>query len=70
MEEVANGALHVLRSHIGAPVGEVVRETARLFGFQRMGRRVDQRMRLSVDLLVESGRVTREGDHLVICDQD
>ena len=70
LEEVANGVLHVLRSHIGAPVGEVVRETAKLFGFQRMGRRVDQRMRSSVDLLVESGRVTRTGDHLVICDQE
>ena len=35
-----------------------------------MGRFVEQRMRLSVDLLVESGRVTRNGEHLVISDQD
>ncbi|MEE9594883.1 MAG: ethylbenzene dehydrogenase-related protein, partial [Candidatus Hydrothermarchaeales archaeon] len=36
IEEVANAALFLLRRHISAPAGNLARETARIFGFQRM----------------------------------
>ena len=66
LEEVANAVLHVLHSHIGAPIDEVIRETARLFGFGKTGRVVEDRMRLGVGRLEQLGRVTRSGDNLAI----
>src|SRR4029434_62774 len=64
VEEIANAVVHVLRVQIGAPVGDVVRETARLFAFQRTGRLVEERIHLGVDLSLRRGRITRIGDQL------
>jgi hypothetical protein len=67
-EEVGNAALHLLESHLSAPVDELVRETARLFGFQRVGRVVDERIRRGIEALVQSGRARREEGSVVLAE--
>jgi very-short-patch-repair endonuclease len=64
-EEVANAALHLLEGHLSAPVDELVRETARLFGFQRVGRLVDERMRAGIETLVGRGAARMDGEMVV-----
>jgi hypothetical protein len=40
LEEVGNAVLHLLEHNLSAPRSELVRETARLFGFDRVGANV------------------------------
>lgn len=65
LEEVANAAAFLLASHFSAPLEELIRETARLFGFMRLGRRVDERIREGIELLVRRGDA-RLGDGVVV----
>jgi hypothetical protein len=67
-EEVGNAALHLLESHLSAPLDELIRETARLFGFQRVGRVVDERIRRGIEALVQSGRARREEGSVVLAE--
>ena len=57
LEEIANATIRILESHLSAPMDELVRETARLFGFARVGRLVNERFRLAVIRLSGRGRV-------------
>jgi very-short-patch-repair endonuclease len=70
LEEVANAAKHILSSHFSAPLSELARETARLFGIQRLGRVVDERMRNGIDLLKERGAIRLEGETVILETQD
>jgi very-short-patch-repair endonuclease len=54
-QEVANAALHILEQHISLPLEDLVRETARIFGFQRIGPNVDKAMRSGISLLLKKG---------------
>lgn len=54
-EEVAAAARHVLRAQVSLPHDDLVREVARLFGFQRLGQGVAAHMAMGIRLLVESG---------------
>ncbi|MCA1791430.1 MAG: DUF3320 domain-containing protein, partial [Thioalkalivibrio sp.] len=62
LEEVANAVLHILRDHMSAPVDELVRETGRLFGFQRTGSQVDERIRLGIRQLIDRGAMRLDGN--------
>ena len=66
VEEFANGALHILRSHISLSEDDLVKEAARLFGFQRTGPAVDQRVRAGVQWLIQSGRADSEGGTVIL----
>ena len=55
LEEIGNAVAHLLDLHGSAPLDEVVRETARLFGFQRVGRVVEERIRKAIEGLVAKG---------------
>ncbi len=66
VEEYANGALHVLRSHISLSEDDLVKETARLFGFQRTGPAVDQRVRAGIQCLIQSGRADSESGTVIL----
>lgn len=66
VEEIANAALHLLESHMSAPMDELVRETARLFGFQRVGHLVETRMRTGLQHLVQRAAARIEGDAVVL----
>lgn len=63
--EVANGALYLLEQHISLPLVDLVRETARLFGYSRLGQNVDKAMRSGIEVLVWSGRA-KEADGVVV----
>ena len=66
LEEIGNAALHLLEHHMSAPVDELVREIARLFGFQRVGRVVDERIRKGIEGLVHRGIARLEGEVLAL----
>jgi hypothetical protein len=60
VEEVANAGLFLLRRHISAPEKVLARETGRLFGFQRVGKLVEDRMRGGIGLLIQRGIAQRD----------
>jgi hypothetical protein len=66
LDEIANGALFLLRQHVSVAEDELVREVCRLFGFQRTGRLIEDRVRLGVDRLLLSSAARREGNSIVI----
>jgi hypothetical protein len=60
-QEVANAALHVLEQHVSLPVADLVRETARLLGYQRTGPAVDKAIRGGIGVLVKNLGAKEEG---------
>jgi hypothetical protein len=64
-EEIANAAQHVLSQHISLPLDALVRETARLFGYQRTGQRVEPAMRRGITLLLTRQRAREEGGMVI-----
>ena len=63
--ELANASAHVLRLHYSVQIDDLVRETARMFGFKRTGRIVEQRVASVVPVLIERGDARKDGDNLV-----
>ena len=61
LEEIANAILYIIEDQISAPKEELVRATARLFGFQRVGTIVEEQIRDAISLLEISGRVIENG---------
>jgi hypothetical protein len=55
-----------LEDHRSAPSEELIRETARLFRFQRLGRIVETRIQRGVIVLAGRGRVRMEGDTVIL----
>jgi very-short-patch-repair endonuclease len=66
LEEIGNAAVHVLERNVSAPLDELVSETARIFGFQRVGRVVDERFRKAIGGLVERGIARLEGEAITL----
>jgi hypothetical protein len=64
-EEVANAAYYVLKQAISLPLADLVRDTARLLGFQRTSGAADRAMRAGIQLLCARG-AAREQDGMVI----
>ncbi|MBK8975481.1 MAG: DUF3320 domain-containing protein [Planctomycetes bacterium] len=64
--EVANAAASILATQIAMPRADLARETARLFGFSRMGSRVESSMTRGLDLLVSLGRARPDADRLAL----
>lgn len=64
-QEVANAALHVLEQNVSLPITDLVRETARLLGYQRTGPAVDKSMRSGIGLLVKNGGAKEDGGVVV-----
>jgi hypothetical protein len=64
-EELANAAEWVLERAVG-PVAreELLRETGRLFGIDRIGHHVREALQSGLELLVTSGRATVDSDRL------
>lgn len=57
--EIANAIRYVLERHVSLPRADLLRETARLLGYQRTGRIVQDRMAAGLAVLIRSG-VARE----------
>lgn len=68
VEELANGVEHVLKQQISLPRDDLVKETARLFGFLRIGQNVDSRIREAIDLLVKRGRIADNGENIAMAE--
>ena len=64
-QEVANAALHILEQHVSLPVADLVRETARLLGYQRTGPTVEKSMRIGIELLKRKGGAKEENGMIV-----
>lgn len=64
-EELAAAASRVLRGSLSLPEDELVRETARLFRIQRVGKKVAEGIGSGIALLVRSGRAARDGSRIV-----
>ncbi|MEX2213649.1 MAG: DUF3320 domain-containing protein [Phycisphaeraceae bacterium] len=59
--EYANAARNVLEQQIGLPMVDLVRETAKVFGFSRMTSKVQPAVEAGIALLVERGGCVQQG---------
>lgn len=66
LDEIANGALSLLREQVSVPEGELIREVGRLFGFHRTGKLIEDRVRLGIGRLIQKGAARREADSVVV----
>lgn len=64
-EEIANATLEVLEQQVSLPAPDLMREAARLLGFQRMGQTVEKCMRAGIDLLFKSGKASEQAGMIV-----
>lgn len=67
-EEIANAALYVLKGQVSLPVDALVREVARVFGYQRIGQNVDQCLRAGIALAISRG-AAEDRDGMVVIAQ-
>lgn len=64
-EEVAVAAEWVLSRSLSLDEATLARETAKVFGIARLGRKVDERMRAGIEVLCTRGGGRRDGDRVV-----
>lgn len=64
-EEIANAAQHLLNQHISLPTDDLVRETARLLGYQRLGPRVEPAIRRGIAVLLRRPTAREEGGMVI-----
>lgn len=65
-EEIANATRHVLRDQISLPEPDLIREVARLFGYQRTGVNVEAALRRGVRYLLKRGAARQESDSRIV----
>ncbi len=65
-QEVAAAALHLLRQHISVPVDDLVRQTAKLFGFPRIGKRMQESLLKGIGRLREHPDVEFEAQQVIL----
>jgi very-short-patch-repair endonuclease len=64
--EIGNAAIHVLEANLSAPQKDLVREVARLFGFQRAGKQIAHRIQEAIEVLEQRGIVELEGSRATL----
>ncbi|GAB3347011.1 DUF3320 domain-containing protein [Arachidicoccus ginsenosidivorans] len=65
--EVANAVHEILRTQISMPEDDLVRETAKLFQYGRVGGNVEHAMQLGIKEATLQGKVKTENGRIVIC---
>lgn len=65
-EEVANGIKEILINQISLPKDELVRETARLFGFARLGTNVEMAMLRGIDSAIHKRYAGEDNGRIVL----
>lgn len=68
--ELDAGILLVAKWTCGAEQDELVRETAREFGWRRTGLNIQERLNSRIERLVESGWLLRRGDTLIVVEDE
>ncbi|MGY3212008.1 DUF3320 domain-containing protein [Mucilaginibacter sp. HD30] len=64
--EIANGIKAVLQNQISLTKDDLVRETAKLFGYARLGTNVDIAMQLGIRVALAKGIAKMEGNRVVL----
>gem|GEM_PF-6901435 len=52
--------MHVLKGQVSMPADDLIQQTGRALGFQRVGRNVREGIRAGIDLLCERGDACEE----------
>ncbi|MEN6390805.1 MAG: hypothetical protein ABFD04_10345 [Syntrophomonas sp.] len=66
LEEIRNAAMEIMVQQISLPKEDLIREVARLMGFQRSGPAINEHFKLGINLLVKSGQAVRDKDERII----
>lgn len=64
-EEVANGVREILKNQISLSQTDLVKETARLFGYARAGTNVENAMLLGINKAIADGYAIRKNDRVI-----
>lgn len=64
-EEIAVAIRHILKAQLSLPKADLIREGARLFGYARLGAKVDEAMQIGIDVAIKHGFVITEGNRIV-----
>lgn len=65
-EEVAAALIEILTNQISLPEDDLIKETARLFGYARIGTNVEQSMKLGIEYALKSEMILKNNDRLVL----
>jgi len=65
-EEIAAGVVEILTNQISLPVDDLVKETARLFGYARMGGNVEQAMKTGIEYALRKGIIAENNERIVL----
>lgn len=65
-EEIANGIRIILADQISMSKADIIRETARLFGFSRIGSVIENAVEIAVYCAESAGKITVDGDKITI----
>lgn len=68
-EEVANAICHIMTEQGSMPRADLIRETGRLLGFQRIGQNVEKSVQAGIALLEQRGRLTTREEVMVLEDK-
>ena len=66
--EIDQGLLVVAKASFGMEQGDLIRETARQFGWRRTGQHIDRRLSEGIERLLKEGRLTLRANMLVTVD--
>ena len=64
-EEIINSAIEILDQHMSVPLADLVRESARLLGYRRVGKIVRERLEAAIRLSVDRGQTELKGQMVV-----
>ena len=65
-DEISKGILHVLQNNIGMTTQELVTETAKAFGFKRIGPNIEENIKYAMDYLVQNGIIYTNEDKVFL----
>lgn len=65
-EEVAAGVVEILIRQISLPAVDLIKETAHLFGYSRIGTNVEQSMTLGIEFALQKKKILENNDRLVL----
>jgi len=65
-EETASALVSILTNQISLPVDELVRETARFFGYTRLGGNAEQAMKIGIEHALKTNMISQSNERLVL----
>ena len=65
-EEVAAGLIEILSNQISLPEDDLIKETARLFGYARIGANVEQTIKLGIEYALKREMILKNNDRLIL----